>query len=223
MKVPDDIIINDSLSECIYVMIICILTKIPVMVIGRPGCSKTLALKLIKDNFKNGKSENKFFRNYPEFLMLIFQGSEYCHSNGIEKIFEKAEEITRNPNVIPVVVIEEIGLCERSPHNPLKVLHQKLEIENVKVSFVGLGNQRLDAAKMNRTLILNKIPPTENELIQTAKDLFKKLFNENEMMMRTLAETYYAFQESSKLFYSDVFGLRDFYALIKQVALRIYI
>ena len=53
-------------------------------------------------------------------------------------------------NEINLVVIDEIGLAELSPYNPLKVLHEKLD--NPKISFIGISNWSLDASKMNRVI-----------------------------------------------------------------------
>ena len=52
----------------------------------------------------------------------------------------------------PTVIIDEIGLCEKSEHNPLKVLHSLLEpqTERERVAFLGISNWALDASKMNR-------------------------------------------------------------------------
>ena len=47
-----------------------------------------------------------------------------------------------------MLLLDEVGLAEHSPHRPLKVLHQLLE--DPQISFVGLSNWPLDAAKMNR-------------------------------------------------------------------------
>lgn len=46
--------------------------------------------------------------------------------------------------------IDEIGLAEISPHNPLKVLHETLEKEDIAVACI--SNWPLDASKMNRML-----------------------------------------------------------------------
>ena len=62
-------------------------------------------------------------------------------------------------NILPVVVFDEIGLAELSKHNPLKVLHSLLELENREVGFVGISNWRLDASKMNRALYLARPDP----------------------------------------------------------------
>ena len=40
-----------------------------------------------------------------------------------------------------MLLLDEIGLAEHSPHNPLKVLHKLLE--NPMISFVGLSNWSL--------------------------------------------------------------------------------
>ena len=50
-----------------------------------------------------------------------------------------------------LIVIDEIGLAELSPHNPLKVLHSRLEPPYV--AFIGISNWTLDASKMNRVYI----------------------------------------------------------------------
>jgi hypothetical protein len=47
-----------------------------------------------------------------------------------------------------LIIIDEIGLAELSPHNPLKVLHSMLEPP--EIPFIGISNWTLDASKMNR-------------------------------------------------------------------------
>jgi len=56
-----------------------------------------------------------------------------------------------------VVIFDEIGLAEKSIHNPLKVLHSLLEPP--KVATVGISNWSLDASKMNRVITLNRYDP----------------------------------------------------------------
>ncbi len=74
---------------------------------------------------------------------------------------------------MPVLVFDEIGLAELSRYNPLKVLHNKLEIENRNIGFVGISNWRLDASKMNRALYLARPDPNEDDLKSTAIRIFK--------------------------------------------------
>ncbi|ETO31658.1 hypothetical protein RFI_05462 [Reticulomyxa filosa] len=65
-----------------------------------------------------------------------------------------------------VLLLDEIGLAEHSKHSPLKILHQLLE--DPKISFVGISNWPLDAAKMNRVIMHQILPMTTKELKNTA-------------------------------------------------------
>ena len=78
-------------------------------------------------------------------------------------------------NCLNCIYFDEIGLAEKSVHNPLKVLHSKLEIHNEnKVAFIGISNDELDPAKMSRFLILNRPAPNTDELKLTARKICEK-------------------------------------------------
>ncbi len=64
------------------------------------------------------------------------------------------------------MIIDEIGLAEISPFNPLKVLHSLLEPTNFddRVPFVGISNWSLDASKQNRAIALSRPAPIERDL-----------------------------------------------------------
>ena len=52
-------------------------------------------------------------------------------STSVEKIFNKAkqnieENIKEEIKKIPVIIFDEMGLAEKSPDNPLKVIHEPL-------------------------------------------------------------------------------------------------
>ena len=77
-------------------------------------------------------------------------------------------------------MFDELGLSEKSPTNCLKVLHSKLEMsldpnEQNQLSFIGISNWRLDAAKMNRAIFL-AIP--DIDLLDVGKTV------EDEMVIR---------------------------------------
>ncbi len=57
---------------------------------------------------------------------------------------------------ISLALLVELGLAERSKFNPLKVFHTILECtgKDTGVSFIGISNYSLDAAKVNRVLVL---------------------------------------------------------------------
>ena len=65
-----------------------------------------------------------------------------------------------------VFLIDELGLAELSPHNPLKILHSKLE--EPEIAVIGLSNWALDASKQNRALNLSRDNSSREDLIVTA-------------------------------------------------------
>lgn len=66
-----------------------------------------------------------------------------------------------------MVVFDEIGLAEKSKHNPLKIMHSLLEPP--RVATIGLSNWTLDASKMNRVITLSRTEPGELDLMKSAE------------------------------------------------------
>ncbi|OMJ91253.1 hypothetical protein SteCoe_6230 [Stentor coeruleus] len=215
--------LNQALRENLFAIIPCILAKLPVLICGKPGCSKSLAISLVFSNLRGTKSHDEYFKTLPELIQISYQGSESCTSEGIEKVFEKAEKYlqTTGKNLLPVIVFDEIGLAEISSCNPLKVLHSLLELENVKVGFVAISNWRLDASKMNRVLYLARPDPTNKELEFTAKSISESICKnlKHQDVILKLSQCYNDLKlHMANQEHSDFYGLRDFYNLIKQVS-----
>ena len=76
------------------------------------------------------------------------------------------------------MTIDEIGLAEISPNNPLKVLHSLLEPP--KVAVVGISNWALDASKMNRGITLSRPDPEEKDLVESAESINNQINEKHE-------------------------------------------
>ncbi len=72
MELIPDIVVNQALKENIFALIPCIINKIPIIICGKPGCSKSLAITLIFSNFKGPKSIDFYFKTIKEFVMVSF-------------------------------------------------------------------------------------------------------------------------------------------------------
>ncbi|CAG8772891.1 36932_t:CDS:10, partial [Gigaspora margarita] len=124
MQLPPNTAMNEALLENVLAMFVCILAKIPVFIIGAPGSSKSLAIKLVGQNLRGSDSNDRYFRKLPQACLISYQGSSSSTSDGIIKAFEKAnkyQEIrSKEFPVIGVVVFDGIGLAETNPDNPLK-------------------------------------------------------------------------------------------------------
>ena len=226
VKIPSGIAKNKTLLENIFSLFVCIVNKIPLIICGKPGTSKSLSFQILYDSMKGERSENNFFRKYPELLVFSYQGSKTSTSEGIENVFNKARSCLKKNkeknDIIPVFYFDEMGLAEDSPNNPLKVIHSQLEYDDneQKIAFVGISNWILDASKMNRTIFLGVPPLREKDLEQTAEEiasnLDKELFLRYKDLFVKLVKTYCKYKTQIKSTEQREFhGLRDFYHLIK--------
>ncbi|KAL4235125.1 hypothetical protein ACF0H5_006763 [Mactra antiquata] len=245
MKLPTGIARNTALQENVFVILVCIFNRIPIFVVGKPGCSKSLAMQLIRSNLRGKDSEDDFFKTLPQLYCVSFQGSESSTSDGIIKVFKKAEsyqDANKSGDVLSVVVLDEIGLAEISRFNPLKVLHSLLEPDGQNqpnVAVVGISNWSLDASKMNRAIHLSRPDMDEEELFDTATSISESfLGTENKVkptslfedthierhlpsdefnkILKDIAAAY--FQYIQQLRFKHFHGLRDYYSLVKYVA-----
>ncbi|CAF3763739.1 unnamed protein product, partial [Rotaria sp. Silwood1] len=232
MVVPLNTARNRALRDNIFVLLACIVNRIPLFLCGKPGSSKSSAVQIVISNLKGKKSKDPYFQTLPELVAVSFQGSQNCTSESIIKVFERAAkygEIRNDSEILPVIVFDEIGLAELSPHNPLKVLHAELEVDNSKYGFVGVSNWRLDASKMNRALYLSTPDPDVKDLQLTGLTIVQSMQQQIErpivqlekFIIDSLSQTYYNLYEYLKEKqpdYENYFGLRDYYSLIKGIA-----
>ncbi|CAF5105465.1 unnamed protein product, partial [Rotaria sp. Silwood1] len=181
-------------------------------------------------HLKGKKSKNVYFQQLPMLIPVSYQGSQNCTSESVFRVFERAnryiEEKQINEQLLSVIVFDEIGLAELSPHNPLKVLHSELEVDTCRHGFVGLSNWRLDASKMNRALYLACPDPDENDLQSTASAILQAEILRNNQVARPddkiiqgLVATYHSLYElmNNDRKYESYFGLRDYYAMMKSI------
>ena len=279
---------NQLLKENFFLLFLAVVTKIPLIIVGKPGTSKSLSAQLICNYMKGEYSKKKdqnpsFFSKYPMVNQKYFQGSDSSTPEDVEELFKKTEQLYESykkdieekrkvmDNLIQtpiyMILFDELGLAEKSPTNPLKVLHSKLEYTGKTdgICFIGISNYSLDAAKVNRALSLS-VPNLEDHLDQlkeTSKSIVKiiseDIYTDNivfniicraykeykyylNFIKKMMVLTQYAKKKenlSGKNFYeietdqeyiellkkdktikSEFHGNRDFYSLIKGVAIE---
>ena len=218
---------NKALMNNIFTIFVCINTKIPVFICGKPGCSKSLSVQLLYNAMKGEISDKALFKKLPRLFINSYQGSLTSTSKGVLEVFRKARNIIRKQNnqqnIISLVYFDEMGLAEISKNNPLKVIHSQLEYDENedKVAFVGISNWTLDASKMNRGVFLSIIEPDEEDIKLTSRTIAETyssfLLYSNQVYFDNLGLSYYKFKEQQKNYIkkADFFGLRDFYHCIK--------
>ena len=240
MEIEKGIAQNRALLDNTFSLFVAINNKIPIFIVGKPGCSKSLSVQLINKSMKGSSSKKPLFRKFPILILSSYQGSMASTSDGVKKVFEQVKKNYKNLSEenkkynISMIFFDEMGLAEHSPNNPLKVIHAELDEAldegNSKIAFVGISNWTLDASKMNRGMHLSIPEPSKEDTQKTALTI-------GESYDITLASKYKDFYEGLGLAYykykqylknnhkrdrkEDFHGNRDFYHLIKYSAREI--
>ena len=237
IKLDKGIAKNRALLENIFSLFVAINNKMPIFIVGKPGCSKSLSFQLLNKSMQGKSSESQFFKNYPKLMVHSYQGSMASTSKGVENLFSKARNVYQKLTAedkktnISIIYFDEMGLAEHSPNNPLKVIHSELEYDqnegDKQIAFVGISNWALDASKMNRGISLSIPEPNEEDNKETSL-IIGKSYNDD------LAKKYKSFYENLGLVYyeyknylkdkhnndgkEDFHGNRDFYHLVKNAS-----
>ena len=211
---------NTLLKENVFLLFLAVKTNIPLIIIGKPGTGKSLSAQLIYKSMRGKYSKNKFFQLFPQLIQIYFQGSESNEPEDVENLFDKAKmklnhfikeneklkEKGQQPKELPIIMVlfDELGLAERSKKNALKVLHSKLEYsgKDEGVSFIGISNYSLDAAKINRALVLS-VPDLDqrlDELITTSSNIVESISEKlaKDQIFEILSKTYFDYKNALK-------------------------
>ena len=223
---------NKLLKENVFLLFLSVCTKIPLIIVGKPGTGKSLSSKLIINSMKREYSkENSIFKLYPKIIQTYFQGSKSNIPEDIENLFKRTKKLydkfkdkypDKKEDDIPIYMIlfDELGLAEKSPNNPLKVLHHRLEYDGKTegVCFVGISNYSLDAAKANRALYLS-VPNLEddiNMLNNTAQSIVENISKEligkkdSKLLFEIISKAYKEYKDF--LFYiKEIIILKQFF------------
>ena len=158
-------------------------------------------------------------------------------SKEIKNIFTLAKEKCTMNN-ISLIVFDDLGITEKSPNNPLKIIHDEideaLEEQNIndnyiKIAFVGISNRNLDPNLMDKGICLSNPELLSYESIRnTAYSIAKSYdkitaeFLETSLFSR-LDHAYYRYKDyllkNQKRLY-DFHGIIDFYHLIKYITFK---
>ena len=91
LEIEPGIAMNQALSENLFVTIVCILNKIPIFIVGKPGTSKTLAIQIIASNLQGRQSPKPMWRRFPAVYIFQYQCSPLSTAASINFQFEAAK------------------------------------------------------------------------------------------------------------------------------------
>ena len=220
MDIPPGIAKTEALKENIFSIIVCTMTHTPLIIVGPPGCSKTLSFNLVTANLRGQESKMKLFRDTEIFYSLdlhFYQCTRHTTPNEIQTVFSRSinRQHTYTRAALPICCVVLIDIICPSSENlqSLNFLHYYLDRR--EVSFVAISNHMLDAAKTNRAVSLFRSEPSLNELRTLAKgclcdtpdDPPPEIKKDVELIVK-FCLLYHKFMEHSD--FRRFFGLRDF-------------
>lgn len=225
IDVADNIARIRALRENIYASLTTAMCRTPFICVGKPGMCKSLSLSLLISALTDPYAEQLL--HLASFSVQPYQGSRQSTSSSLLQVFERAlarqkklRSLNRKTRPLALVLLDEVGLAEQSPHNPLKVLHSRLEPRKAQdaVSVIAISNWELDRSKLSRGLLLACPPPSESDLLQTALAIIRAyLANDTEIRSQledSLGLMATAFMEIlQKQDPADFHGLRDWYGM----------
>lgn len=91
LEIEPGIALNQALSENLFVTIVCILNKISIFIVGKPGTSKTLAIQIIASNLQGRLSPRPLWRQFPAVYIFQYQCSPLSTAASINFQFEAAK------------------------------------------------------------------------------------------------------------------------------------
>jgi hypothetical protein len=218
-----DVTLNVPFKENFISLLACISVRVPLVIVGAPGTSKTLSANTVLDALDHRNNSDlavaDLFASFDKIIKLYFGGSETSTSEGVTKVFDKADKLYQqkierqtlansrsSPAVkgeikidTPLIFFDELGLAEQSEFNPLKVMHSRLEENLGRIPFVGISNWKPDQSKLNRMVCLYRPDLSRDDIISIfASSLGKLESAHRESLMplfEILAESYLLFRK----------------------------
>lgn len=90
-------------------IVVCVMTKLPIVLVGKPGTSKTLSMIITRENL-TARSEVVKTLNLEPIHMLTFQCSKLTTASAIERRWEYAVEQQEQGTPI-CMFFDEVGLA----------------------------------------------------------------------------------------------------------------
>ncbi|CAD7925063.1 unnamed protein product, partial [Amoebophrya sp. A120] len=125
---------TESLLENLVMLLCCITTSWPCLLLGDEGGSKTMSISLITGAMKGPLSQTAFFKKLPRLEIFRLQLGAGTTASHIEKLTDSSEQtetslenVTLGHSHRALVILEELGMARLSPSKPLKALHHLLD------------------------------------------------------------------------------------------------
>lgn len=83
VEIDEKIARNQALKENFFMMVVCIESRVPLFIVGKPGSSKSLARTIVTDAMQRGNAHSDMFKKLKEVRNVI----EMAHAKFICGIY----------------------------------------------------------------------------------------------------------------------------------------
>ncbi|CUG90389.1 Hypothetical protein, putative [Bodo saltans] len=189
---PTDLLRTASLNESLAVTYLCVYSQTPLLLIGPPGSSKTLATFMVVWGELRASQHLRLLEE-----PLYFQCSTRTSAHSVKALMNDVVA-HRSESSTLVQVFDEIGCADQAVGHPMRVLNEYLERsvfkKDGKVASVmptepsdhwavlATSNYFLDRSLLGRAIILQRDNPTVDEL----KEMFPT--GSNEELIRNIRD-----------------------------------
>ena len=90
--IPKGIAKNKALKENLFSALYCCMNKIPLIICGKPGRSKTLCIQILQNSLRGRGSSSYLCKYFPELIIHKIQGSLNTKSEDVISCFKKARD-----------------------------------------------------------------------------------------------------------------------------------
>merc|ERR1719284_1354273 len=73
MELGEGIALNEALRENLFMLLVSVMNQIPILLIGKPGNSKSLAMNVLQSNLDGEVSKKDFFKGMPAVEVFAYQ------------------------------------------------------------------------------------------------------------------------------------------------------
>ena len=202
IEFPYMIAINKALQENLFALLVCIELRIPIMISGQPGTSKSIAISIAQEAlsaYVNNLHSEEDLKMFSQATFEYLWGSKTTTEHEVRKHHEKVLEIaqknklkikppanqmedTTTGTVSKIIntcsVIEEVGQIQKAKGDPTKFIHEMVDSkESEDISIICISNWRLDDSQMNRFILVTRPDLEKKDLVQTSTKIFEAIMS----------------------------------------------
>ncbi len=90
MNIPEGVALTTGLKQNLFCIVVCVDALLPLMIVGPPGCSKTLSFSIAVDNMKSSTNQTQIFKKLHRLDPFRYQCTQHSTDTEIAAKYQQA-------------------------------------------------------------------------------------------------------------------------------------